>query len=162
MTLSLVACGGNSKKETINLTLDNLSEYLTLEANVTESELDKTSQGITGGSAEVKITATKQSDISFEAVSIKIEASTGISYFNGLEYGWEFVSDNKQDTEFEHGISPNNNYKTITLSVPFEGDMETVENLTFVPYRNYYILTPKELSSVHIKVIDVSGSVIIN
>lgn len=161
MCLSLCACGGGTK-----LTTDNIKNYLSIKASVSNCEVDKKRDSILGvgvtsynGEATVEIEVVNQSGATFENVSITCDVFTYVDCIPGPHaYGWEFDSGNEQT-----GLHPHTdkNYKTITITLPYDGNWSKTEKLSLELYEDgiNYITAPYDLSNCYITITDVSGTV---
>lgn len=157
MALSLCACGGGEQK--IELTTDNITDYLTITVDVTECKVDKDSTNILGmsipditGKAELEISTIAQSDINFEDVEITLNLEPA-------NIRWKFVRDNKQRTSTSGELEQTINYKEKRISIPFDGEVEIADELELDTDESFGMF---DLSLVTWEVIDVSGYVIIN
>ena len=162
MLLNLTACGAGGG---IELTTDNIKEYVSIKASVVDSEVEKDSGSVGGlyyknyeGEATVKLEVVNQSGAKFENVSIVCEVYT-FPYFNadGPTYGWEFKSGNKQ---YLNNVADSENYKSITITLPYDGNWSTTENLELVMYTetSKIPVTPSELSTCYVRIVSVSGT----
>lgn len=154
LLLSLVACGGKETK--VELTTENISDYLNIEADVTKSTLDVSGKGVfsTGnGNAEITIKSEAISESIFEDVTITCKVTTFGE--ESYPYGWEFTSDN------ERGVLDSENYKMITIDIPKDGNISIIEELNFVLYadKGYSPIPAKELDSISFKVVEITGNV---
>ena len=165
MALSLAACGGN---KTVKLTTENIEEYLTISKTVVSSDVATTNNSIAGisfksysGESEIKIETVKQSDVNFENVTLTCELRAVTS----PQSGWEFVSGNKPDADtWEKTGGATAHSKTITITVPFDGNTSTTEKLELAIYAELkdVIVAPSKLSSFTVTVTDVTGNAILN
>lgn len=161
LMVSLCACGGGKK-----LTTDNINEYLSISATVTDCDVSKDSGSIRGigysaydGEATVKIAVVNQSGANFENVKITCEVSTYVDCIPGPHaYGWEFNNGNKQTGTKAH---VDKNYKTVTITLPYDGNWSSTEKLTLELYEDgiNYISSPYDLSNCYVTITDVSGTV---
>lgn len=165
LMLSLCACGGSGGKT--KLTKENINEYLAITSTV-DCNIDTDSGSIGGlgyknysGNATADIKITNQSGAKFENVNItlKLEVLTFDANKEGLICGWEFSSGNKHEgTTMADAI----NYKTVTVSLPYDGNWSSTEKLELALYSQWsdLLLSPAKLSSVYVSVEEVTGTIV--
>ena len=161
MCLGLCACGGKK----VELTTDNIKEYLSIEATVVNADVDSSSGSVGGfyyknysGVATVKLEVVNQSGAKFANVSIVCELYTfPVFYKGGPAYGWEFTSGNQQ---YLNEVTDSENYKSISISLPYDGNWSTTVNLELELYTSVSKLgvPPSELSSCYVRIISVTGT----
>ncbi len=162
MALSLCACGGGTEE----LTVDNIYDYLDIDASVADCEVTEDSHSIGGfgfnsyeGEATVEVSVVNQSDAKFEDVTITCEVCTDVSCISkSARYGWEFNSGNQQTGQEPH---TDRNYKTIEISLPYDGNWEDTEDLSLVLYDDgiNFIHAPYDFMACYVHVVDVTGKV---
>lgn len=167
LALSLVACGGKDKK--VELTTENIEEYLTISNEVVSSNIDTRSSSPIGfriysfsGESKIKVETMKQSDVNFEDVTITCR----LYYTNSPKFGWEFKSGNiKSDETFDLTGAPEENSKTVKLTIPFDGSASIEESLELALYvdgKDLQVMKPYEMDFFSIEITEVTGNVIIN
>mgnify|MGYP000068346956 FL=1 len=158
--LGLTGCGNNK----VELTLENVKEYLNITASVTDSDVEKTSKSVAGiytkaykGTSKVELRVTNQSGMKFQNVEIKCKLSVFNRTAGGI-YGWEFNTQNVHEGE----TLSDDNYKYVTIVLPYDGNWSGTEKLTLKPYSDGYKFTfdVKELDSCQLEIISVSGTAI--
>lgn len=168
MCLSFAACGEGEKEEEKNkveLTAQNIKDYLSFNAKVEECEFYE-GYGFSGGyfgaqgAATVLLESTNTSGAKFKNVSITLEVYTK----GGLNCGWEFTSDNNRCDE-EH--KREYNYKEITIDLSSDGKWSTTELLEWENYKgewseNAAIYDELSDSDIEFKIIEVSGTVTVD
>lgn len=154
--------------DAINLTTANIDKYLSIDADVVDSNVEKETTSILGigiysyeGKATVKLNVVNQSGATFKNVTIKCRLSTFMNYsstIEGHDYGWEFKTGNRQSILGNHDSK---NYKDITITLPYDGNWSTTEELELVLYTetSKVFLTPYKLSSCYLTISSVSGTV---
>lgn len=166
ISLMLVICFGlmGCSDGKVELTLDNINKYLSITADVIDSDVEKTTKTVYGiytksysGDAKVQVKATNQSGMKFQNVEIKCK----LSVFNGTAggiYGWEFNSGNV----CEGKTLSDDNYKYVTIVLPYDGNWSSTEKLTLELYSDgvKYMFDIDELNSCKIEVISVSGTAV--
>ena len=163
--LSVCACGNSeSSDKRIELSVDNINQYIKLSTEIKDCTINKDSNSILGilyvdysGNATVKISAVNQSGAKFENVTITCEIYTSVSSYP-IPYGWEFNYGNKNTGK----TNLDKNSKTLTISLPYDGNWSDTESLTLKLYdQSYYATTaPGELYGCYIKILNVSGTAI--
>ena len=161
--LSLAACGG-SKETRIELTEENIETYLTINKEVVSCELRRgnTARDLTNvgsGEAEIAIEIIRQSNVSFENVTIEFELETVGRYLSNPNYGWEFTSGNTRGTA-DGSRTEISNFKNITITVPYEGNTRVTERLRLVSY-NANPVVADELTTFYYKITNISGFAIV-
>lgn len=154
MALSLSACGGGEQK--IELTTENITDYLTITVDVTECKVNEDSINILGmsipdisGNAEIEISTIAQSDVNFEDVEIVLTLEP-------RNIRWSFVRGNKQRTSTSEQTI---NYKEQRISIPFSGETTITDELELDTDDRIGVF---DLERVGWEVTEVSGYVIIN
>ncbi|MBQ5953673.1 MAG: hypothetical protein IJL47_06530 [Lachnospiraceae bacterium] len=173
MVMSLVACGGNTEKE-IELTTENIGEYLFFAANVTECNIKGSSGSAMGmgykdysGDAKVSISVTNSSGAKFKNVELTFELYNYVDflYIDGDKYGWEFSSGNEKNFKNADEIDRSSkNSRTLKVSLPYEGNWNDSLTMKLVQYTSgiFSIYAPKESGcNCYIKLISVSGKAVI-
>ncbi len=160
IVISLAACGSSVK-----LTTENINNYLSIKASVSDCNVEKESGSILGipyntynGDATAKIEVVNQSGAKFENVTITCKVYTFVDCIPGpVGYGWEFNNGNNQTGNNPH---TDMNYKTITITLPYDGNWDSQENLTLKLYEDgiKYITAPYELDGCYVDIIDVTGT----
>lgn len=163
MVLSLCAC----EKE-IPLTTENIQEYLSVSAIVEDCEIESSKIfGITfyDGKATLKINTFKKSNVTFQNVTIKCKVYTGVETSPSFYelYGWEFNSGNKQTGTTS---VTDENYKIITIDLPYNGEWSGKEKLTLEWYEGGthrpYELGETTWSGYGVEIVEVTGTVVKN
>lgn len=161
--LCLAACSSSSSKE---LTTENIGEYLSIKANVIDSNVTTKNSTVAGigiksysGSSTVGLQIVNQSSAKFENVEITLEVSTDLDTMNvPAWFGWEFNTGNQQTGKASR---MDKNYKIIKVALPYDGNWSSTENLSLALYAGSgeYLFTPRELSYCNVKVTNVKGIV---
>jgi len=158
MALSLFSCGGKR----VELTTDNIDQYLDISAVVKDSDVEAVPASIYGayyknyeGDATVELQVVNQSGAKFENVEIECELYTHVDLFP-ICCGWEFDSGNVNS-----GTSSNSdkNSKRVRIVLPYDGNWRDTENLTLEIYEGGS-MDPSELSSCYVKILSVSGTAV--
>jgi hypothetical protein len=171
VTLLLVCSCGNSESgnsesgdKRIELSVDNINQYINLSTEIKDCTVNKDSGSIHGvsyvdysGNATVKVSAVNQSGAKFENVTITCEIYTFVNS-HPIPYGWEFNYGNKNTGK----TNLDKNSKTITISLPYDGNWSDTEALTLKLYGqlNYFMPDPSKLYGCYIKILNVSGTAI--
>ena len=162
MCLSLCACGEEEKEPTTTLlSTDNVKDYLSFQATVTECEVNEEEGFLYNdydGTAKVRLSVVNQGDAKFESVRLTLKLSTKVSCITGpVPYGWEFRVGNKQT-----GTEPHTdvNYKTVEIVLPNDGNWEETFDLKLALYGDQYRFAPSKLNDCSIEVVSVVGTVI--
>jgi hypothetical protein len=166
MILSLSSCGEKSVEEkSVELTVDNISQYLAINAVVTDCNVETDSGSVGGlyyenynGDATVQIKVVNQSGAKFENVIIECELKTFVDCYPAC-HGWEFNTGNKNSGEES---SLDTNTKTIQIILPYDGNWDDTEYLTLEMYDegHKFITAPWELSNCYINIVSVTGTVV--
>ena len=159
--LSLSSCG----EKRVELTVDNISHYLNIDAFVTDCNVETDSGSVGGlkyknysGDATVQVKAVNQSGAKFENVIIECELKTFVTCYPAC-HGWEFKTGNKNSGK----ESPlDKNTKTIKIVLPYDGNWSDTEYLTLEMYDEgkKFITAPLELSNCYLYITNVSGTVV--
>lgn len=173
--LDLIGKSSKEEKEPerIELTTDNVQDYITISKEVSCSII-KTQSDVYGfpidtfvGDATLKIHFVNQSDAKFENVSVQLRLSIDVvpDKWKDGEIEWVFSSGNFQN----YYESPKYNYKNITIFLPYDGNYTQTEDLNMShsqssvvpPLSSLY--SPDELykHDINMEIVNVSGSVIL-
>ena len=164
LVLSLCACTEKQPSE-IELTEANIYEYLSIATDVKSSTVDSEKESIMGigitthtGDATIDINVVNQSPNHFKNATITCEIYTFVNLYPA-GYGWEFDYGNRQT-----GTSSNNdeNYKAITISLPYDGNWNGTESLSLALYDDgseFMFQAPAALKSCYLRIVDVKGTV---
>ena len=170
MCLSLCACSSTDKQTEptkTELTKSNIEHYLAFTSNV-DCKVETETGSIYGfyyknysGSATANIKVVNQSGAKFENVTItlKLYNVTFNANSEGIICGWEFTSGN----HFEGSTLANAiNYKTITITLPYDGNWSGTETLELALYTQWsdMITSPSKLSRLSYEIVKVTGNVI--
>ena len=163
MCLSLCACGSRKTE----LTKENIKDYLSFSSTV-DCDVDTDTGSILGfrykkysGDATADIKITNQTGAKFENVNItlKMKSLTFDANAEGIICGWEFSNGNKHEGSKRADAI---NYKTVKVSLPYDGNWSSTEKLELVLYTQWsdLLFAPLELSSISIEIVDVSGKIV--
>lgn len=170
LLMSLCACNKNSAEdvsepEIIELTTENISDYLTINSTLEESTVEASyilgHEGWSGEST-IKTEIFTQTNAHFENVQLKLRLQIEEDTSWAEIYHWEFDDGNKTDETA--GEYTSRQYKLIDISVPYDGACERTDELSLMIVR-FYDLTkghdPLTASNISVSVEEVSGNVVI-
>lgn len=179
MALSLVACGGGqeieepSSEQGIKLTTENIREYLSFDAVVTDCNIEKSTGSTMGmsyndysGNATVSVNITNNSGVKFKNVELtfKLYNYVDFLYKNGDKYGWEFSIGNEKNFSNADEIDRSSeNSKVLKVSLPYDGNWNDSLTMNLVQYTSGILSSyaPSEkYCNCYITLISVSGTVI--
>lgn len=112
------------------------------------------------GESTVKLEVVNQSGVKFENVTIVCELYTFVDFKgNDPLFGWEFKMGNQQT--LTNSRVDSKNYKRITITLPYDGNWSTTEDLELTLYTSAIniLMTPHELSDCYLRIASVSGTI---
>lgn len=172
LLMSLCACNKNSTEdisepEIIELTTENISDYLTINSTLEESTVEASyilgREGWSGEST-IKTEIFTQTNAHFENVQLKLRIQIEEDKPSVVPeiYHWEFDDGNKTDETADNFTS--RQYKLVDISVPYDGACERTDELRLMIV-TFYNLTkghdPLTASNISVSVEEVSGNVVI-
>lgn len=173
-SLSFTSCTSKeeqSKEEQtkIALTLENVEQYLTIDDEILDYNIDVEYENIYGfripnyddsyGKAKIVINK-KSSNLSFEDVRLNLRVSVDANY----PYPWQFKNNNSIENKEFNGKVYKDSFENCTyldLTIPYTGEYS--KNLDLIIGRNEdskSVLYTSNLTYLSIKIISVSGYVI--
>lgn len=154
MVLSLCGCGGQQ----VELTADNLEDYLTIEVDVTSSNISHDSVNIAGvsipntnGSSEIVINTFTQANATFEDVNITLRVEP--KYVQPWSE-WAFIDNDEVEVEDD---GDEQHYREFNISIPSNGETETTAELYLVDYLAAPNTKMNNLNTCTYKIVEVSG-----
>ncbi len=136
--LSLTACGS----QPVNLTKDNIDEYLSFSTEISDKNVDvdkKSALGIPitnySGDATEDVKISNKNGAKFQDVTIKLMLKTYTEINEkGEVYGWEYTSGNEQNLTGSRLDSYN--YKIVDVKLPNDGNYSSTEKLKLEMYQS--------------------------
>lgn len=164
MCLSLCACG--SKEEIVELTTENISEYLSFSKKFSGGTVEETTEKILGisfttfeGKGTYTLEAARNDNVGFQDVTVEIKLIVGDG--RGREE-WKFASGGKQESRFSDDVG--RFVKTVKMNISYDGIGSVTENmiLDLSGLAIEFLVPPPDLSkSVSYEIISVTGNAII-
>lgn len=158
---NLTSC--SSPKE-IELTTENIRDYLSIECEVLDFEIKENTRYLYGfpitdysdSYGEAKLVVNKKSeDITFKDVEISVKFSVTAN----APYPWEFKSGNKFEKDKDYDMYYNCKY--VDCTIPYDGDYSYDLDLVIGRNENSEsLLDTSDLRYIRVEVVSVSGYVI--
>ena len=164
--LSLAACGSKP----IELTKDNIEEYLSFSTEISDKNVDEKKSAPLGfpmttytGEATEDIKIANKNGAKFQDVTIKLMLTIDTELTDkGEVYGWEYTSGNNQN--FTGSRLDSYNYKTIDIELSNDGNYSSTEKLTLEIYKPSEVgifCNPKKYGILaSSKIVEVSGTAV--
>ena len=168
-SLSFTSCTSKEEQTKIALTLENVEQYLTIDDEILDYNIDEKYENIYGfripnyddsyGKAKIVINK-KSSNLSFEDVRLNLRVSVDAN----KPYPWQFKNNNSIENKEFNGKVYKDSFENCTyldLTIPYTGEYS--KNLDLIIGRNEdskSLLYTSNLTYLSIKIISVSGYVI--
>jgi len=150
------------EQKRIQLTKENISQYISITDRVTECSIEKEQENLFGSLvnsyddsiAEAEIVIDKKSaNYSFENLTIRLILRT---YYVEDTYPWKFKTGGYFNNDKESYD------KSITCTIPYHGSYTHKEKFTLDLVQSYFLSDPFDFRGVSVEIVDVSGTVIID